>query len=86
MKNKEFYSEDLVQNKSLAEFTWFNVGGSSKYYFQPKSAEFLITRNSADTFSPGGGEAARMVPQWDLMERHDLQTAKRLAMRRRCTL
>ena len=42
MKNTEFDSEDLLQNKSLAPFTWFNVGGSSKYYFQPKSAEHLI--------------------------------------------
>ncbi len=42
MNNNELISENLVRNKSLAPLTWFNVGGNSKYYFQPKSVEELI--------------------------------------------
>ena len=32
---------NIEKNKPLANFTWFNVGGKSKYYFQPSSIQNL---------------------------------------------
>ncbi len=42
MKNKQLLKENLTPNKDLATLTWFNVGGSCKYFFQPKNDEILI--------------------------------------------
>jgi len=39
MINKNF----LFQNKKMSNLTWFNVGGLSKYYFQPSSEKDLVT-------------------------------------------
>ena len=33
----------LVENKKMSNLTWFGVGGSSKYYFQPSSEENLVS-------------------------------------------
>ncbi len=33
----------LSQNKKMNNLTWFNVGGLSKYYFQPSSEKDLVT-------------------------------------------
>ena len=39
MINKNF----LSQNKKMNNLTWFNVGGLSKYYFQPSSEKDLVS-------------------------------------------
>ena len=39
MINKNF----LFQNKKMSNLTWFNVGGLSKYYFQPSSEQDLVS-------------------------------------------
>ena len=39
MINKNF----LFQNKKMSNLTWFNVGGLSKYYFQPSSEKDLVS-------------------------------------------
>ena len=33
----------LVENKKMSNLTWFGVGGSSKYYFQPSSEMNLVS-------------------------------------------
>ena len=37
----KFNNYKIEKNKPLASFTWFNVGGMSKYYFQPRNVESL---------------------------------------------
>ena len=37
----KFNNYKIEKNKPLASFTWFNVGGMSKYYFQTRNVESL---------------------------------------------
>ena len=42
MLDNNFITKNIILDESLSKFTWFNVGGSSKYYFKPKSEIDLI--------------------------------------------
>ncbi len=32
---------NIIENQSLSQFTWFNVGGNSKYFLQPENIDTL---------------------------------------------
>ena len=51
MNNIFLKSKNFSKDYPLAKLTWFNVGGSSKYFFQPANIEQLETflkKNNSD--------------------------------------
>ena len=60
MNNLFLKSKNITKDYPLAKLTWFNVGGSTKYFFQPESIEELeeflkMNKLNSDIYPLGAG-------------------------------